>query len=302
MKALKILFLLFLAFGMASCYEDYVYDYEYSTAGFIMKKPLRTVIADRDMEIYVGVSIGGKRVVDKRDWATFEIDPDLIPRGYAVMPENYYVLSDPGTMRVRKDNLPVADVGIKFTDDFYNDDVATTSWYALPIRITGSSLDSIGVAETVVAIKFISTFHGTYYIKGSMEVWDIATGGLINTVNYNDKDLIKNITRSVESISRNTLIRPGVANFQVISSEKLQLTIERNDNKDKIYNVLIKRAIGGINITDGSGTYYGNREKPEIEIKYSFEKGEKRYRVEETMVLRQDPLYDLRVEEWQDPI
>lgn len=302
MKALKILFLLFLMSGVTSCYEDYVTDYEYSTVGFIMKKPLRTVIADRDMQIYVGVSIGGKRVVDKNDWATFEIDPDLIPRGYAVMPENYYVLSDPATMRVRKDNLPVADVGIKFTDDFYNDDVATTSWYALPIRITGSSLDSIGNAETVVAIKFISSFHGTYYIKGNMEVWDMEKDSLIDTVEYSNKDLIKNITRDVESISRNTVVRPGVANFQVTPSEKIQLTIERNDNPDKIYNVLVGRTIGGINITDGSGTYYGNREKPEMEIKYSFEKGGKRYRVEETMILRQDPLYDLRVEEWQDPI
>ena len=80
------------------------------------------------------------------------------------------------------------------------------------------------------------------------------------------------------------------------------MTVEPNDNKDKIYNVRIGRAIGGINITEGSGTYYGNREKPEMEITYSFEKGGNRYRVEETMVLRQDPLYDLRVEEWQDPI
>lgn len=43
-----------------------------------MANPLRTVIADRDMPIYIGVSIGGKREVDMSDWAKFEIDPSLV--------------------------------------------------------------------------------------------------------------------------------------------------------------------------------------------------------------------------------
>ena len=60
---------------MTSCYEEYAKDYEYSTTYFASQKPLRTVIADRDMSIKVGVAIGGKREVDTGDWAEFEIDP-----------------------------------------------------------------------------------------------------------------------------------------------------------------------------------------------------------------------------------
>lgn len=300
MKLLKTISIFILMVCMTSCYDDYVKDYEYSTVGFASKRPLRTVIADRDMEIRVGVSIGGKRSVDMKDWAKFEIVPDLIPRGYAVMPENYYILEHENLMRVKKDNLPVADVGIKFTEAFYADDAATGSFYAIPIRITESSLDSITVSESVIAIKYISTFHGAYYIKG--KIHEIKDGATINTTEYSNGDLIKNIVRNVESSDKNTIIREGVANFPVIGTEKVQLKIERNDNADKTYNVLVQRAIGGINITDGSGTYYGNKEKPEIEVKYSFDKGGKSYRVEETMILRQDPLLELRFEEWKDPI
>ena len=36
---------------MTSCYEEYAKDYEYSTTYFASQKPLRTVIADRDMSI-----------------------------------------------------------------------------------------------------------------------------------------------------------------------------------------------------------------------------------------------------------
>jgi hypothetical protein len=258
---------------------------------------LRTVIADRDMEIFTGVSIGGKREVDMNDWASFEVAPELVPSGYYLLPESYYVFSNPNTMRVRKSNLPVADVGIKFTNEFYNDANAVDKYYVLPLRITDSSLDSINTAETVVAIKFISTFHGTYYVKGTIDELD-ADGNVVATTVYNDKDLIKNITRDVQTISRNVIVKPGVANFNVTATEKVQLTIEMDDNKDKIYNVLLGQASGGINITDGSGTYYGNKEKPEIQLNYSFVRGGKNYHVDETMILRQDPLYDLMVETW----
>jgi len=297
MKTLKILFVLFFAVCITSCYDDYISDYEYSTAGFALRNPLRTVIADRDMEIYVGVAIGGKRAVNMNDWAAFEIVPDSVPAGYYLLPDNYYTLSDPNTMRVRKSNMPVADVGIKFTEDFYNDNNAAGKYYVLPFKITETSLDSIGAAVSLVAIKFISAFHGTYYLKGTMEEYDLKTDTVKATTVYDNKDLTKNITCDLTTVSRNTLTRP-VANFAAASTDKLQLVFVGNFRKDKNYNVLVQRAGGTFNLSGGSATYYGDRAQPEIEINYSFDKSGRYYRVKETMVLRQDPLYDLRVEKW----
>ena len=299
MKTLKILFALILVVCMTSCYEEYVADYEHSSTGFAIEKPLRTVIADRDMEIFVGASIGGKRKVDMSDWVTFEVMSDyVVPATYELLPDNYYTFSDPNTMRVRKSNLPVADVGIKFTDAFYNDAKALSKHYLLPLRITDSSLDSIYRAETIVAIKFISTFHGTYYIKGKLEELD-ASDNVVDTKTYNNKDLIKNYTCDLQTTARNILNKPQVSMTNpTVISERIQLTFNIDNNKDKIYNVTIQQGTGGGSITDGSGTYYGNKEQPEIQLNYSFVKGGKNYRVEETLVLRQDPLYDFRVESW----
>lgn len=74
MKKINILYYVLCVLLMSSCYEDYAKDYDYSTTYFASQRPLRTVIADRNMQIRVGVAIGGKRDVDMNDWVEFEID------------------------------------------------------------------------------------------------------------------------------------------------------------------------------------------------------------------------------------
>lgn len=297
MKILKVILFFSCVLMLSSCYNDFVEDFDYSSVGFAVSRPLRTVIADRDMEIRVGVSIGGKRQINMEDWAKFEIDPSLLAgTGLELLPADYYTLSDPNTFSIQKSNLPVADVGITFTQAFYDDTKAVLTNYALPLRITESSVDSIvSDRETsIVAIKYISTYHGTYYVKGSL--FELDNGEVVNTIDYNDKDLSKNITRNMLTVSTNVLERPGLANFVVAGNEKVKLTVQPNETDT--YNVLVETTNGGIAISNGEGIYYADKEKPELVIKYSFTKGGKDYRVEETLVLRQDPLYDLRVETW----
>lgn len=297
MKTLKgILFLGVLL--CSSCYDDFVDDFDYSIVGFAINSPLRTVIADRDMEIQIGVSIGGKRRVDMDDWAKFEIDPSLLEgTGLELLPAAYYKLSDQDMFRVRKANLPVADVGVTFTPAFYDDPEALRINYALPIRIVASSLDSISSDReaTIVAIKYISNYHGTYYVKGSL--FELQDGQVVNTTTYNDKDLVKNMTRDLATRSTNTLERPGLANFVVTGNQKVELTVQPS-NSDT-HNVLVETADGGVPITDGEGVYHAGKAQPEFVIKYSFARGGTNYRAEETLVLRQDPLLDLRVETWR---
>ena len=48
---------LLLLVGITACYDDYTHDYEGADMGFAVAKPLRTVISDRDMNIYIGVRI-----------------------------------------------------------------------------------------------------------------------------------------------------------------------------------------------------------------------------------------------------
>ena len=95
MKIAKII-LLALTTCLTSCYEDYTYDYETTNVGFALQNPLRTVISDRDMPIYVGVSLGGKREVDMNDWAIFTLDASLLEgTPLTLLPESDYTLCPP---------------------------------------------------------------------------------------------------------------------------------------------------------------------------------------------------------------
>ena len=52
-----------------------------------------------------------------------------------------------------------------------------------------------------MAIKYISTYHGTYYVKGKLKELN-AAGEVVETKIYENKDLSQNITRNVSSLSK----------------------------------------------------------------------------------------------------
>lgn len=303
MKLLKLLFLFIISFSITACYDSFVKDFEYSTIYFASQKPLRTVIADTDMKIKVGVAIGGKRTVDKDAWATFAIDSTLlVDTTFTLMPKNYYNLSNADKMTVRNTNLAIADVDITFTDAFYNDLNAYKSFYALPFKITGHNQDSIGRDDanikkdySIVVVKAVSKYQGTYYVRGNMV--KLNPDGTTSTIKadstvYNILDLSKNITRTVTSINRYTIQRPGFSNSAPVVSEAINLTVSPDGT-----NVIITS--GGTSIISGAtATLDNTQSQPEFSLVYKITRAGINYSVTEKLTRRQDPLNDLRFEEW----
>lgn len=284
----KILFIAVLSISFTSCYDDFVGDNDETAVCFAVQNPLRTVISNRDMEIYVGVSISGKREVDMSDWATFEIDASLIgdETEMELLPASHYTLANPNTFTVRKSNLPVADVAIQFTDAFYNDPNAVNIHYVLPFRIKDSSLDFVNPDKdySIVAIKYISDYHGTYYVKGSVvEIDTIGGSPLGDPVVYSDKDLVRNFTRNFTTRSVNSVVRPGVANLAAGAGSVL-LTVAPTAANGNEYDVEVGTA-GSVEIYNGSGKYYKKEKQPEFKITYQYLNDGKYYEVEETLVL-----------------
>ena len=285
--------LLALVPALTSCYEDFLDDYNYTAAYFASQKPLRTVIADRDMTIRVGVTIGGRREVDNNNYADFVIDPELLDgTALTMMPENYYTLEDPGKMRISNVNLPIADVTVSFTEAFYDDPAAAGKHYAIPFRVVSSSADSLleGKNTSIVAVKFVNRWQGTYYVKGSVSIIG-EDGDLSGTVTYSRNDLSTNLTRPLSTLTRTTSVRNGVANTAA-SGEKVLLTFNADGT------VEASTADGGIAIAEGSGSWDDSGERMEISLSYIYEKAGIRYKVDETLYRRQDPLKDLVFEEW----
>ena len=305
MKTLNILLFIAVLLGLSSCYDDYVSDYENPNMGFAVAKPLRTVIADRDMPIYIGVSIGGKREVDMAAWDQFVIDPALVEgSGNVLLPNNYYTLSDPEYFRVRKSNLPVADVRIDFTEAFYNDPLALKEHYVLPFRMTDNSSGRVreGAVTTVAVIKYISSYAGTYYRMGKVTEVDASGVAQTEPVSYGDThDIINCSTVVFSSMAPRVVVCPGLGNEKE-SVGSITLTMDADKNVT-ITGVDGKAAISnasGSYKTEGDYDYVANAgtRAPQFDLEYTYEKSGKYYQVVEKLVLRQDPLYDLRVETW----
>ena len=296
MKSLsRISAILLSSFFIVSCYEDFTEDYKYSATYFASQKPLRTVIADRNMSIKVGAAIGGKREVDMNDWVRFEIDPALLDgTGLKPLPVNCYTLADQDIMKVSKKTVPVADVEISFTPDFYALPDAEKTTYAIPFRIVESSLDTIleDKSTSIVAIKYISSYHGTYYVSGELQTLD-DDGNVIKTEEYRQKDLSKNITRSVYTIDPQTVCKQGFANKATDNAnEAVQIEIHQDAS------ITVSSISGGVAVTDGSGSMDTSGDRLIINLDYKFEKDGVKYRAIETLTRRQDPMADLRYEEW----
>lgn len=305
-----------------SCYEDYIGDYDYPNMGFALARQVRTVMSKTN-QIYVGVSIGGLREVDMDAWAQFSLDQSLL-KGlpYTLLPENYYELSDPAMMTVRKSNLMVADVGIRFTDAFYADPDARKATYALPFRIVAASIkgpDANGnVGEygsireggetAVIVIKYASSYSGTYYRLGEVVETDYFGTPVAEPVSFTIKELMNNkaVTLSSEgpsAVSFQGLAFGADAQKQVTTvGGKVTLSIDPDKGLDEDADVEFESDMEIVSATvrwvrKGDYTFYsGDNPAPQFNLDYTFIQDGRYYHVTEKLVLRKWAEDELRVE------
>ncbi len=300
--------MLSLAVVATSCYDDLVQDYTRNGAYFSYQNPLRTVIAERDgmaegNAITVGCAIGGKTVVDQNDWVSFEIDESLITpdMGLVVMPEEYYTLSNSEMMTISKSNNFIADTEVHFTEAFFNDEKAAKQYYAIPFRATGTNLDLILEDKnySVVAVKFISRFHGSYYVQGEVTLLNADGSKSDVKTTYNNADLSQNQSVDFTTISKRKVERPAETLLvgDKYSIERNAFTLSVTTGGDVVF--------ASSNIVAGSATasveYNGTSHKCSFAVSYKIKRDGKTYLFEESYTRRQDPLKDLTLEYWVLP-
>jgi hypothetical protein len=302
-KLLITLGLLGVVLNSCEPYEDYTEDFDKTTVYFATQKPLRSIVSYNEMAFKVGVALGGKRGNNKEEFADFVIDETLLTTVagadvFTLLPESYYTLSNASKMIIPSGKF-IGDVTVTLNRDlFTNDTLSMANTYALPIRITNVSLDSIGGFDsdgtvldlpkdyTILVVKYISQYSGTYYHKGTQNEVD-SSGTVINQTVYNESDLIKNQTWGLTTIDRNSVKTPGIGSN---SSQNFIVNVNEADN-----TVSIGSPSGGVTNLVGSGTVNDDRS---ISLNYSYTFGDKNFEVEETLVLRRPPEEDLGFEEW----
>lgn len=278
-------------FIFQACYEDFKFDYEYTTTYFAVQKPLRTVMIEEgeDLTMEVGVMLGGKYFNDQ-DWTVdYEIVPSMLDSidNLSPLPSDYYTLSDPNKF-VIKEGEYMGIVTVTFTDKFLADPSATGLQYALPFKITNSSTDSIlaGMDSTIVAIQYHNQYFGAYWTKGVDETLD-ASGNVKDTTFYNEADLVTNEYVIFETLSKDIAVVPHVgSDFR--GKDKLNMEIA----SDGTVNISTGEVSKFTNIS-GSGNY--DKENKTFTLDYTYMNGSEKHHVVDTLIWFDSPF---KMEEW----
>jgi hypothetical protein len=292
-----IIVVLALVISFLSCdrYDDYIHDFDYSAVYFATQRPLRTIVARDVMQFKFGVAVGGLRELNTEHWAKFVIDTTLlsiVPGASALklLPEAYYSLSNSDTFIIEPGRV-IGDVTVSLNRDLFTaDPLAHLNTYALPVRITETSLDSLGIGGeslySIIVVKYMSAYGGSYYHKGvERRLGD--GGALVQEVVFRNNDLSQNIVKNTSTLAVNSILTQGISSTR---TGGLKLTVN-NDN-----SVAVDYVGTGVVFDSGSGSY--DAAKKSFYLNYRFSAGGNHYHVVDTLILRQDPEKDLRFEQW----
>lgn len=176
---------------MVSCYDDYIFDYEYSGIYFPYQINVRTFVVGEGMKIEVGAALGGVRenVMDRN--VSFAIDnalltpamltrfktasnayikdPSLPVAAQLLLPSNYYTISNANTMVIKKGQHSGTVVIKADSTNFLADAATKVATYVLPFNITDADADSIIQPRkyAVIGFRYENMLFGKYWHGGS---------------------------------------------------------------------------------------------------------------------------------------
>ncbi len=239
-KSLFIVATLFIAVIMTACYDDYKTDYGHTAVYFSYQYPVRTLIAEQDMdnfEFEVGVTYGGRYSYDGHsELVQFEItdtlitnDSTFVEMGIQVMPESWYTLSNESEIFIVNSNVGSINVTVN-KDSLTSHPDATQNTYAIPFKLTGTSMDSIleNRDYSIVVVKFKNEFDGRYYVKGVDYTLD-ANGEIVDTMIYSNPSLVLNDYIFLNSISKNEVTVPRIGSNEEADKFICKMKIRLSD-------------------------------------------------------------------------
>ncbi len=202
---IKILAII-LSLAMASCYNEYIKDYAYTSIYFAYQLNVRTVVVGEGMKIEVGPAFGGEMVNSKDRQVALGFDNSLISpatllamqtssansiKNYVtglaqlkLLPTDYYTISG-NSVTIKKGQNSATVVIRPDSVKFLSDPATLMAQYVLPFRITNGDADSIITAKNyaVIGLRYENMLFGNYYHGGVTTVKD-AAGAVVKTTKY----------------------------------------------------------------------------------------------------------------------
>jgi hypothetical protein len=337
----KILFLIVLVIGIAACENQPLSfpDYSLQAVYFPYQLPVRTLslgedrivnTLDKQFIFDIGVSIGGM-YQNKKDWTVdYKVDTSLTTKVYLrsspqvytkatkvrYLPSSYYTLSPANTATIPSGSYNGM-IRVQLTDAFFNDTIAITGQYVVPLSITGTSADSVLMGKaattnpdprvvgnwesnkspkywTMYGINYVNAYHGTWLHRGTEKFTRNSTG--IDSVTVAFRNPYGYIEKSalivLSTIARAKVITNGLGP-QVGAA--YSMVINFANDKGAPGAITITPRPGFAYAVSGTGQFYDKATSveqwtgltwPSMYLVYSYNDGKYTHQIYDTLVFR----------------
>ena len=270
----KIITSILLALIFASCYKEYIKDFDYNSIYVPLQMDVRTFVVGEGMKFDIGVELGGVRANDRDRIVTYQIDNSLINanalaqlKGGAAyisaavapvttllpLPSTYYTLSNATQFVIQKGQF-VGKVTIKPDSTKFLADAATINpTYAIGIKVISADADSLiyNKKTEVIGVKFENMLFGNYWHGGVTTVKDAADAAVVNTVNYFTQIPVSEVKIwALKTVAPNALVTNGYSDQSSSPAAEFVLTLNGG-------NVTVSSSATGkyAVLPDGASTY-----------------------------------------------
>lgn len=297
-------------------------DYKYQTVYFATQFPVRTITLGEDI-VDTSLDNEGKFRIMATTGGVYKANNDVVIDvvvdntlcdGFAfgglntdiiAMPANFYTLaSDKITI---PQGAIVGGVEVQLTDAFFNDPLAITNTYVIPLRMTNVvNADSILSGKALApeprravssdwavvpkdyvfyAVKYINPWHGYYLRRGIDEVSGIADTTIVRHQPYVEKDEVTLLTTRSSAEIEMPLVFKDANNFNVTCALLLSF--------DEDGNCSISSATAGVTasgtgkfVSKGEAKSWGDKDRDAIYLKYVVDFPDMQVSSSDTLVLR----------------
>jgi hypothetical protein len=335
----KIFILLILIIGITAC-ENQPWsfpDYNVQTVYFPIQLPVRTLSLgedrvdnslDKEFKFDIGVSIGGM-YTNKKNWTVdVGVTPTLTDKVYLYakpqlysaaekvlpLPTGYYTLTPVKTVTIPSGSFNGL-IRVQLTDAFFNDTLAISGRYVIPLKITGSSCDSIltgtaaitGADPRILAqwnpnmspkdwvmygINYVNAYHGTYLHRGRDIRITNATGLPFDTVKYHAKYVEKDVLIKMQTVGRDRTISNGLGNKL---GTNYSMLLKFGNDKGTPGDIVISKSPTSTYAVTGTGHYQDSATSKEqwtgitfqsMYLSFTYNDGTYTHQVRDTLVFR----------------
>ena len=282
-------------------------DSGYQTVYFGTQFPIRTVELGEDLfidntldnqrKVLINATTGGVRENNKNIVLSFSVDTTLCSRLFfptdkggskiLPLPSNYYQLAS-NQITIPKGSF-LGGVELQLTDAFFQDPLASSNNYALPLVLNSAkgvdsilkgtssvtnpnrSIDANWVVKprdfVIYALKYVNTWHGNYLRRGI----DVITGSLNQTL-VRHKPYVEN-----DEVNKLSTVSLSKLNFPVVFKDSsnnnvncnLQLTFDASGNCTITSTTPNTTASGsGKFVSKGEKNSWGSKDRDALYLDY----------------------------------